>query len=306
MSQYIVHKAVEFAAVKVAVRKELGAESVDDLATTHYFQRKYDGCNGVLKLTPNGLGDVLLSRTGEVVKSCDHIIKSARMKFNDYFLRGMGLVLLGEVWRPNTEFARISGEFRKHDPVTLLKFVAFDMLPMTEFDKGASELTFEHRYTALMNKLRGFHQTDTIWLAETYTPGSYGLPTEFATKLVEEGGYDGGILRNPLGTWTAGSGTDGEIIKVKAAESYDLRVVDVEEGKGKYKGTLGALVCQGPKGHVKVSGMTDEERNYWFAAPQTIIGAIVEVQCLGLTNTGSLREPRFKGIRHDKITADFE
>ncbi|CDL65249.1 putative ATP-dependent DNA ligase [Burkholderia phage Bp-AMP4] len=284
MTQYIIQKAVEFSAVKVAVRKEWGVESVDDLSGRFYLQRKYDGCNGIVKLTPNAAGDVVLSRTGEVAKSCDHIIKAARRTASGLLERGVAVALLGEVWKPKTEFAEISGMFRRHNAEPSLQFVAFDMLMLDEFAAGASFRRFEDRYNALHVRARGAHPTDTIQLAATYLPGSYGSAVDFATRLVAEGGYDGAILRDPDGLWAAGGGTTGEIIKVKAAESHDLRVVGVEEGKGKYKGTLGALVCQGPRGHLKVSGMTDAQRDEWWANPESVIGQIIEVQCLGFTN----------------------
>lgn len=306
MSEYIIHKAVEFGKVKVAVRKELGAESVDDLSSIYYAQRKYDGCNGIVIVTPNGSGDKVLSRTGELVKSCDHLVKGVRQRLHSRLAKGGAYAVLGEVWRPGTTQNVISGEFRKGEARPKLQLQVFDMLTLTEFEAGHSPFAFAVRFEVLFPYFRGAHSTDSIQLAATYTPGSYGRATDLCDSLVAEGGYDGLILRNPYGTWTAGSGTDGEIIKVKKAETFDLRVVDVEEGKGKYKGTLGALVCQGPKGHVKVSGMTDEERDAWFANPQQIVGQIVEVAALGFTPQGSLREPRFKGIRHDKELADFE
>ncbi|QYD70141.1 hypothetical protein KZJ38_07490 [Paraburkholderia edwinii] len=312
MSEYIIHKAVEFSKVKVAVRKELEAESVDDLANKFYAQRKYDGCNAAVIVTPSGDGDKVLSRTGEVVKSCNHIIKGVRGRLKAKLEKLGAYAVLGEVWRPRTTQNIISGEFRRHDPAPKLQFQVFDMLTLTEFEAGHSDFTFEVRYEQLFPYFRGAHATDTVQLADTYTPGSYGNPTTLCDSLVEQGGYDGLILRNPYGLWTAGSGTDGEIIKVKKAETYDLRVVGVEEGKGKYKGTLGALVCQGPKGHVKVSGMTDEQRDSWWSGEkgaggdERVVGAIVEVACLGLTPQGSLREPRFKGVRFDKENADFE
>ena len=304
MTKYIIHKAVDFSAVKVGVRKELGAESVDDLATTHYLQRKYDGCNAIVKVTPGGFE--IRSRTNEVVHSCDHIGVNAKALLAKRLERGEAFAVLGEVWRPNTAFADISGMFRRHNAEPSLQFVVFDMLTLDEFNVGRSMICFEDRYNFLYPYFRGGHALDPVRLCETYMPGSYGKPTDFATQLVSAGGYDGAILRSPYGTWTAGGGTDGEIIKVKAAETYDLRVVGVEEGKGKYKGTLGALVCKGPKGLVKVSGMADEQRDEWWADPTKIVGQIVEVQCLGFTNMGSLREPRFKGVRFDKESADFE
>jgi len=313
LSKYIVHKAVEFAKVKVAVRKELGAESVDDLALTHYAQRKYDGCNAIVIVTPNSAGDKVLSRTGEVVKSCDHIIKAVRQKLSKRLERGQALAVLGEVWRPGTTQNVISGEFRRHAAAPKLQLVVFDMLTLDEFENGYSPYSFAVRFDVLFPFFRGAHPTDTVQLAATYNPGSYGKPTNLCDHLVAQGGYDGLILRSTSGEWKAGEGTDGEIIKVKAAETYDLRVVGVEEGKGKYRGTLGALVCQGPKGHVKVSGMSDQQRDTWWDMretntyhPDSIVGKIIEVQCLGFTPQGSLREPRFKGVRFDKEAADFE
>ncbi|KVE35692.1 ATP-dependent DNA ligase [Burkholderia sp. BDU5] len=304
MTKYIIHKAVDFSAVKVGVRKELGAESVDCLANTHYLQRKYDGCNAIVKVTPSGFD--IRSRTDERVRSCDHIGVNVKALLSKRLERGESYAVLGEVWRTLTPFADISGMYRRHNAEPTLQFVVFDMLTLDEFENGASFRRFEDRYNALFPYFRGFHPLDPVRLCETYMPGSYGEPVSLATHLVKQGGYDGAILRDPDGLWTAGSGTDGEIIKVKAAETYDLRVVGVEEGKGKYKGTLGALVCQGPKGHVKVSGMTDAQRDEWWADPTKIVGQIVEVQCLGFTNMGSLREPRFKGVRFDKESADFE
>lgn len=309
MAEYIIHKAVDFSAVKVGVRKSLGIESVDDLATTHYLQRKYDGCNAIVKVTPSGFD--IRSRTNEVVRSCNHIGVNVKALLSKRLERGESFAVLGEVWRADTAFADISGMYRRHNAEPSLQFVVFDMLTLDEFEKGESARCFEDRYNALFPYFRGFHPLDPVRLCETYNPGSYGEPTVLATHLVKSGGYDGAILRSPYGLWKAGSGTDGEIIKVKAAESYDLRVVDIEEGKGKYKGTLGALVCKGPKGLVKVSGMCDAQRDAWWSTEQDgagerIVGAIVEVQCLGFTNLGSLREPRFKGVRFDKEAADFE
>lgn len=279
---------------------------MDELSNTHYLQRKYDGCNGILIVTPNGEGDKLLSRTGEVIKSCQHLIAAMRHKLSRLLEKGYGYAVLGEVWHPAMEFEQISGKFRQHRPAPDLMFVVCDMLYLQEFESGQCDRRFDARYLSTHIWFKNAHATDPIQLAATYLPGSYGRPAALATQWVADGGYDGGILRDPNGTWKAGNGTDGEIIKVKAAVTYDLRVLDVEEGKGKYKGTLGALVCQGPVGTVKVSGMTDEQRAAWWANSSQIVGQIIEVQCLGLTGTGSLREPRFKGVRFDKEGADFE
>ncbi|WP_429498847.1 hypothetical protein ACQUFY_05940 [Robbsia andropogonis] len=304
MSKYIIHKAVEFDAVKVGVRKEMGVSTVSDLADRYMAQRKYDGCNAIVIVTPNREGDKVLSRTGEVVRSCQHFIVAVRQKLARWLEKGFSFAVLGEAWRPGTTQNIISGEFRQHDPAPKLQFMVFDRLSVGDFEAGASDEPCADRSDACHYMFRPSHALDTVQLVETYNPGTYGDPIVMANALVASGGFDGLILRDPEAGWAAGSGTGGEIIKVKPTETYDLRVIGAEEGKGKYADMLGALICKGKNGPVKVGGMTDEQRREWWDA--SITGAIVEVECLGLTPSGSLREPRFKGIRYDKESADFE
>ncbi|KDD18667.1 ATP-dependent DNA ligase domain protein [Bordetella bronchiseptica MBORD707] len=278
---------------------------MDDLAATYMAQRKHDGCNAIALVYPNAANDRIISRTGEGVKSCQHIIVALRQRLSARLAEGQAFAVLGEVWQPGVAQAAISGDFRRHSPAPNLQFVVFDILAADSFRNGVCGTPFRQRYARAFTLFRGAHPRDVVQLCNTYNPGTYGLPQQMADSLCKQGGYDGLILRDPEAGWVSGSGTDGEIIKVKPVMSLDLRVLDVEEGKGKYAGTLGALVCQGPKGKVKVSGMTDGEREEWWASRE-VVGKIVEVQCLGLTAAGSLREPRFKGVRYDKEKADFE
>ncbi|WP_247537429.1 hypothetical protein [Ralstonia pseudosolanacearum] len=304
MAEYLIHKAVEFDKITAKAKKEKGLTDLASLAIRYGAQRKYDGCNGILIVKPNE--QVLLSRTGEVVRSCDHIKRASRAALSPVLARGDAMVLLGEVWQAGRRQSVISGDFRRHDSAPGLQFIAFDMLRLDEYEAGLSERPFFDRYTGLHLRLRATHPADTLRLCEYYNPGTYGDPQGFADYLVAQGGYDGAIIRDPDAGWTRGSGTAGEIIKVKNTETFDLLVVGIEEGKGKYAGTLGALVLRGPKGQVTCSGMSDEQRNQWWAEPSLIVGQIVEVAALGFTSRGSLREPRFKGIRHDKEHADYE
>ncbi|WP_334166786.1 hypothetical protein [Achromobacter mucicolens] len=316
MSDYLIQKAVEFAAVKVGVRKHLGVTSVDELADSYMAQRKHDGCNAIALVYPNGC-DKILSRTGELVRSCQHVLTALRQRLAHLLAAGQAFAVLGEVWQPGTPQSTISGDFRRHGPAPELQFVVFDIMAADSFTAGACSTPFEERFRRAATLFRGAHPKDTVQLCATYNPGTYGLPQRMADELCKASGYDGLILRDPSAGWVAGSGTTGEIIKVKPVMTLDLRVTGVEEGKGKYAGTLGALVCKGPKGPVKVSGMSDAQRDAWWKAALTVPygsqalddympGRIIEVQCLGITPAGSLREPRFKGVRYDKENADFE
>lgn len=305
---YIVHKAVEFEKItkgaRTALSKRLGVlvGGVDDLSEHFIAQRKYDGVNGVAVLQGNG--DAMLSRTGEVARSCDHILNYLKGRI------GKDHVVLGEVWHRKAPQTEISGTFRRHQPGPQLIFAAFDLLTLTEFNTRLSLRPFRERYLKLHSKLAG-NESDPAFIAATYNPGTYGPATALAGALGASGAegrgwYDGAILRDPEGLWTAGSGTTGEIIKVKPRASYDVRVLDVNEGLGKNAGTCGALTCQGPKKPFTVRGcVTDDMAAAWFKDPSLIVGKIIEVECLGITEDGSLREPVMKCVRDDKLEADF-
>lgn len=95
--------------------------------------------------------------------------------------------------------------------------------------------------------------------------------------------------------------------KMKMVRTADLLCVGIAEGKGKYKGMIGALdlegTVQGKDVIVSVgSGMTDEDRQL---AHTYYLGNIIEIKYSHitvnyLTGIYSLNQPRFVMIRMDK------
>lgn len=96
-----------------------------------------------------------------------------------------------------------------------------------------------------------------------------------------------------------------DILKVKKMQTMDLRVVDLFEGKGNFKGTLGGVVVNFKGNQVGVgSGFSNDQRNDFWQHPEKIFGKIVEVQYFeeskDKTGKPSLRFPVFKQVRTDK------
>ena len=97
-------------------------------------------------------------------------------------------------------------------------------------------------------------------------------------------------------------------LKVKPFIEVSLKVVDVEEGTGRNVGKLGALVVEGTdmdkfiKTNVG-SGLTDADRETFWADKDKLIGQVVEVRADAITqnqdtqNEYSLRFPRFLRFR---------
>lgn len=125
-----------------------------------------------------------------------------------------------------------------------------------------------------------------------------------ADCIIQHGG-EGAVLRNPLAPYQPGK-RNADIIKLKKGVSFDLKVIGLYEGKGKYKGVLGGLICQWKDGQtIEISGMTDAQRLEWWNEPSLIVGKVVQVDAMCESSKGKLREPRFKGIRYDKEDGDF-
>lgn len=266
--------------------------TLDDLAHTHIGQPKHDGCHLIM-----GTGHTFAwatSRTGEEVHSVGHIARALST------LAGPGYVFQGEVWAPNTDFPQISGAFRRHSPQPQLRYVVYDWHTQEEFDAGVDPTPYRSRLRGLQALFEGYTGPH-LQLVQSLEPGSYpGSPAALARYYVGRGGYDGFILRDPNAGWAVGRSKQGELVKVKPTLSLDLRVEARISSPGIKTGrdvfTL-VVMYRGVTTTVG-SGVPHDAAN--VPTP----GQIIEVECMGLTAAGKLREPRFKAIRYDKKEPD--
>ena len=130
---------------------------------------------------------------------------------------------------------------------------------------------------------------------------------EWLDKITSQGG-EGIMLRDPYATYQVGKRSDA-LIKYKKVQTMDLRIVDWNEGEGKYAGAIGSFVCETDDGtiSVNVSGMSDDVR---FSNPEDWLGRIIEVAYFDISKSKtkdklSLRFPRMKKVRDDKTTTSI-
>ncbi|MDR3291305.1 MAG: hypothetical protein LBT10_04055 [Methanobrevibacter sp.] len=91
-----------------------------------------------------------------------------------------------------------------------------------------------------------------------------------------------------------------EQIKIKQCQTADLEIIGWEPGKGKYKDTIGKLVCMYKGYQVKIgSGLTDNDRVMILANWDSIEGMFAEVKAMKFGET-SIRMPIFVRLRLDK------
>lgn len=193
-----------------------------------------------------------------------------------------------------------------------IRATLWDAIPLLHWKKLEYKYPYSERFTQLVSAINNVkvqnslgHYIDAVWCTEV--KNTYEAQRHFE-KFLEEG-LEGIILKSKDGIWEdARSKTQ---IKFKGELECDLVVVDWEEGTGKNKGKLGALVCESSDGIIRVnvgSGYTDEQRNNYS---KSVIGKIVSVMYNARIKekngvTESLFLPRFVEMRLDKNKADSE
>lgn len=264
--------------------------TLDDLPTEEYIlMPKYDGCLAIVVADDTGH---VLTRTGEPITSIPHVLAQARKMLPGY-------VIFGEAYKFDTPFKDISGAFRRHAPQDDLFVVAFDAVPVADWRAGKCDEPYKARLARLREAWLSTPPREII-VAPEADPGDW---QGFANCLVAMGGYDGAILRRADADWHVGASKNGEAIKVKPVQSLDLKCTGWFPGKGKHAGRAGGItvVYKGVRTDVG-TGFSDAERERIISG--CFDGSIAEVEFMELTADGKLREPRFKGWRHDKEQPD--
>lgn len=110
--------------------------------------------------------------------------------------------------------------------------------------------------------------------------------------------FEGTMVKNLHTPWTATRSWSW--MKIKDSITREVTVTGLKEGTGKYVGMCGALIGDYNGRKVRVSGMTDKQREEFWNKPKSIVGKLVEVESQEETEHGSLRHPRFIRVRDDK------
>ena len=252
------------------------------------------------------VGDKCMTRQGKEYKGLDHIISDLQK------IVGTEMFVDGELLYKNKEGLSDSEAFQKGTGIAMskdndkseLKLVIFDMFPLDEFWSGKSKEAYSNRKKDLIElgeKITALG-TDNLEIVHMCYEGYDHSEIWKWLDYAERHDWEGVILN--LDTPYECKRTKN-LIKVKKFYTYDLEVIGVEEGTGRNKGTLGALVVKYKNNTVNVgSGFTDEERSYYWNNQDKIIGRVIEVKYKEITTdkkTGleSLQFPVYVGLREN-------
>lgn len=265
------------------------------------ISRKLNGCRCAF------IGDKCMTRQGKEYKGLDHIINDLRK------LVGENMFVDGELIYKNTEGLSDSEAFQKGTGIAMskendkteLKFVVFDMFPLEQFWLGKSDFTYNYRKSYYLKELKREIVRLFIKNIEVVSMCYEGTDHTEIWKWLDyaEANDWEGIMIN-LDTPYECKRTKN-LIKVKKFLSCDIWCTGIEEGSGRNKGTLGALVCDYKGNKVNVgSGFSDEDRKRIWQHPEDVIGKIIAVKYKEETKSKdgglSIQFPVFEAVRFDK------
>ena len=205
----------------------------------------------------------------------------------EYFTAGLpDHALDGELWIGRGQFQETVSVVRRKnggENWKRVKYLVFDAPVL-------GSLQFEHRHKHLLGVEQAASYVTRV--AQDLCKGLDHLREELAR--VEALGGEGLMLREPGSSYVAGRSTT--LLKVKSFFDSEATVIGHTKGKGRHKGTVGALeVRWGDGTEFKVgTGLSDAQRK---APPE--VGSVVSFRYQELTKAGVPRFPSFIGTRHD-------
>jgi len=220
------------------------------------------------------------------------------------------LVLDGEVMSAN--FLDLMKQVHRKDGKQTKDAVLhlFDLCPLENFQKGRWN-TSQTARSLLVKEWVAKHSM-LLRHIKTLEWENVDLDTiEGQKRFVElnksavEGGYEGVMIKDPDAMYECKR--THSWVKAKPFIEVTLKVVSVEEGTGRNKGRLGAVLVEGEDdGHEYSlscgSGFSDIQREEYWSKRNQLIGQLVEIRADAKTKsqdavTFSLRFPRFKCFR---------
>lgn len=245
----------------------------------------------------------LISRQGKEFIGMDHIISDLEQLVHRTFIDGE-LIRKNIDNIPDEENFRIGTGIVNSDAAskTEIKYVIFDYFPEDEIVNGKSDNTYRKRRESLNNLRKIIEQKDlkNIEVVEMVYEGTDESQIMKWLDYAEAHDWEG-LMLNKDTPYECKRTTN--LIKIKKFFSMDLPVVSVEEGSGRLKGTLGALVVQYKDNTINVgSGFDDSTRKELWGNRDSIVGRIIEVKYKEITKdkkTGleSLQFPVFVRVR---------
>jgi DNA ligase-1 len=267
--------------------------------STTYVEPKMDGVRVIATVhDPNDDETVrFYSRNGRRLMMFEHLRDPVwalwqALKLEDRDYRN-GVMLDGEM--TGSDFGDISGAIHTKDyTAETAMFHCFAAIPLGSFERGCDIISQNVRYAILRECMPRSNQVRLV----PHLKVSDDKVVRQAYEGFRRNGLEGAMVKDYSYPWMAKR--TYAWMKMKGEVTLDIKIAGFKEGKGKYAGTLGALLCEHNGVRVSVSGMSDALRHEIWNNKKRFLNMFVEVEGHEETKHGSIRHPRFKRLRGDK------
>lgn len=282
-----------------------GAKHEKKITGKKLLEPKLDGVRVITVVNADNKTAVMYSRNGTVLENFSHITQAIEANIEMF---DRSIILDGEM--VSSSFQALMKQVHRKSDVDSedARLMVFDMLPLSEFQRGESTLGQRRRSNAVRAMKTIFDRVgylDIIPQTEVDLDSYVGeLEFKEYNKEAIDAGFEGIMIKDIDALYECKRSVSW--LKMKPFIEVSLEITNVEEGTGKNVGRLGALVCSGvDEGRdIRVnvgSGLSDADRTEFWANRNNLSGQIVEVRADAITqnqdSTYSLRFPRFLRFR---------
>jgi DNA ligase-1 len=270
------------------------------------LQEKCDGVRCMLHVT-NGM-QVAYTRNGKVMQI---------PQFKGLLATENGYVIDGELlhYTDGVLDDRKTGNGKANSSLTTPStsdgwvLVSWDFIPdVSFFSDDKCELTYTYRVSLLETATTNADNVILVTGCHDIVNNIDEANVKFQAYL--DKGSEGAMLKNMDHLWVNKRSPD--LVKMKAVLTADLKIIDVEEGTGKYQGMLGAILVTDETGNVSSyvgTGFSDTDRQQMWKHKESLIDMIVEVKYNEIitnkaSTTKSLFLPVYIELRLDKNEVD--
>jgi DNA ligase-1 len=282
-----------------------GANHEKKIAGKKLLEPKLDGVRVITVVNAENKTAVMYSRNGKELENFGHITQAIE---DNIELFDRSVILDGEMVSSSFQ-ALMKQVHRKSDVQSEdARLMLFDIIPLSEFQRGESVLGQRRRSNLLRSMKSIFDKIGSIDVIPQVEVDldSYVGELEFKQYNIDaiEAGFEGIMIKSIDAPYECKRSVSW--LKMKPFIEVSLEITNVEEGTGKNVGRLGALVCSGNDDgrDVRVnvgSGFTDNDRIEFWNNRDNLARQIVEVRADAVTQnqdgTYSLRFPRFLRFR---------
>ena len=271
-----------------------------------FIDYKLDGVRVLAFFDPDKDTVAMYTRNGKQLHNFGHVEQEIREKIMPGF--EVPTILDGEMVSKSFQALMKQVHRKENVEASDAKFAVFDMISQDEFNKGKSILGCADR-DAMVNALFINKKFEHLFPLEKHkvnldTPEGYKKYLKFNKDAIANG-FEGVMIKDVDAPYECKR--SHHMLKAKPFIEVTLKCIGMQEGTGKNKDMLGALVVEGEDDGKFFSlnvggGLTDENRKDFWENKKKVLGQLVEVRADAVTQSQdeeyfSLRFPRFKTFR---------